>query len=277
MAVIRWRSLYVNTFAAAPVMTGANGLSHHQQGNNLHGIYSTARNVIPGTDLEPYVLWRLAPGVRTESGAISKLNEKVLGLRWAGTKGWWDFTSEAVLENGSMGSDSIRAWAGMAAVGYTFDKHRRRPRLFAEFDFASGDRSSRDGTHGTFDQISPNVHGHNGLADQVAWQNLKEIRGGARISVRRNWNVAATYNNWWLASATDAFYNSSGGVVARDSSGRSGTHIGQEYDVEAILRVNRLLEFGAGVGTVFPGGFLKRTGHDRTYIYPYIMLNYNFY
>jgi hypothetical protein len=277
MAVIHWKSLYANAFAAAPVMTAANGLSHHEQGNNLHGIYSTVRNLIPGSDLEPYVLWRLTPGLRTEAGSLAKLDEKVLGLRWAGTRGFWDFSSEAVLETGSLGSDRIDAWGAMAIVGYTFDHYRRRPRLFAEFDFASGDRDQSDGKHGTFDQVSPNVHSHNGLADQVAWQNLKELRTGARISLRRNWNLAGTYNNWWLASATDAFYNSSGGTVARDPSGRSGTHIGQEFDVETILRVNRLLEFGAGIGRVVPGAFLKNTGHNRAYTYPYVMLNYNFY
>ena len=45
MAVIHWKTVYVNTFASAPVMTATNGLSHHQQGNNLHGIYSTLRNL----------------------------------------------------------------------------------------------------------------------------------------------------------------------------------------------------------------------------------------
>ena len=223
------------------------------------------------------MLWRLTPGLRTETGAVAKLDEKVLGLRWAGTRGWWDFSSEAVLESGHIGADRIRAWAAMAAVGYTFDKRSHRPRLFAEFGFASGDRNPRDGTHGTFDHISPNIHAHNGLADQVAWQNLKEFRGGARISLRRNWNLTATYNDWWLASATDAFYNSSGGMVARDPSGGSGTHIGQEFDLETILRVNRLLEFGAGIGRVLPGAFLKNTGHNHAYTYPYVMLNYNFY
>jgi hypothetical protein len=277
MMVVRWKDLYINSFAAAPVIAGANGLSHHQQGNNLHGIYSTWRNLIPGTDLEPYVLWRLTPGIRTEAGPAAKMDEKTYGLRWAGTRSWFDFTSEAVVQSGHIGSDRIRslAWAGVA--GYTFDKHRTRPRLFAEFDYASGDSDPRDGRHGTFDQIYPNIHGHNGLADQVAWQNLKQFRAGARISLRRNWTLAGTFNDWWLANPKDAFYNSSGTIVARDPRGLSGTHVGEEYDLESIFRVNRLLEFGTGIGRILPGGFLARTNHGRSYTYPYVMLNYNFY
>ena len=277
MMVVHWNSLYINAFAASPVVAGLNGLSHHQQGNNLHGIYSTIRSLIPGTDLEPYLFWRLSPGMKTEAGPLAGINEKAAGVRWAGTWSWWDFSSETVLEFGNVGPDQIRAWATVANVGYTLDRHRLRPRLFAEFDFASGDRNPNDGRRGTFDQLYPNIHNHNGLADQVAWQNLKEFRAGVRISPRRNWTLAATYNDWWLASATDGFYNSSGGNVARDVKGASGTHIGQEYDLESFYRVNRLLELGAGIGHICPGGFLIRTGHGHGYTYPYVMLNYNFY
>ncbi|HXF27149.1 MAG TPA: alginate export family protein, partial [Bryobacteraceae bacterium] len=116
-----------------------------------------------------------------------------------------------------------------------------------------------------------------GLADQVAWQNLKEFRAGARISLRRNWTVAGVYNDWWLASATDAFYNSSGSIVARDPKGLSGTHIGEEYDAETTYRFNRDLEFGTGIGHILPGGFLAKTIKGKPYTYPYVMLNYNFF
>jgi hypothetical protein len=277
MMVVRWNSVYVNAFASSPVMTFANGLSHHQQGNNLHGVYTTLRSAIPNSDLEPYLLWRLSPGFKTEGGQTAKIDEKLAGLRWAGTRGWWDFSTESVFEFGHVGTDRIRAWAGIADLGYTFDKHRLRPRLFAEFAYASGDRDPKDGRRGTFDQLYPNIHNHNGLADQVAWQNLKEFRAGARISPYRRWTVAPTYSTWWLANPTDGFYNSSGTIVARDPKGLSGTHIGEEFDLESYYRISRLFEIGAGIGRIFPGRFLASTGHGHSYTYPYVMLNYNFY
>jgi hypothetical protein len=89
--------------------------------------------------------------------------------------------------------------------------------------------------------------------------------------------VAPAYNNWWLASATDGLYNSAGNIVARDPRGLSGTHIGQEFDLESYYRVSRLFELGAGVGRVMPGRFLTSTGRRHAYTYPYIMLTYNFY
>jgi hypothetical protein len=269
----RW--FHASVFASSPVVPLGSGLSHHVQGNNLHGIYTTLRNLIGGSDLEPYVLWRLSPNIRTESGKVAKLDEKAAGVRWAGVLSRFDYDTELVSETGHIGTDSIGAWAWTARLGYSLPTRALRPRAFIEYSFASGDRNPADGHHGTFDQLYPNIHGHHGLADQVAWQNLQEIRAGLRTSLRRNWILAGAYNNWWLANARDAFYNSSGGVVARDTRGLSGTHIGYELDAETSFRLNRDLEFGLGVGRLIPGEFLKNTNHNHAYTYPYVMLNYN--
>ncbi len=263
--VLNWDWLSLNTFAASPVVVLDNGLSHHQAGNNLYGIYGGLKRLIPGSVIEPYVFWRVSPDIRTEEGTLSSLDEKVVGVRWAGAASQWDYDAEFVRELGNIGTDKIGAWAWTGTAGYTIGSLALRPRLFAEYSFASGDHNLKDGTHGTFDQLYPNIHDHHGLADQVGWQNLKEIRTGARVSVRRNWTVAGIYNDWWLASATDGFYNSSGVIVARDPKGLSGTHIGQEFDVETSYRVNRQLELGTGVGHILPGLFLVHTHHDYAY------------
>ena len=234
-----WHRFGVTAFAASQVMIFDNGLSHHQPGNNLYGLYGSIKDIVPGSVIEPYVFWRLTPGVKEESGELSRLNDKTIGVRWAGTRSGFDYDAETAGQVGNIGTDKVRAWAWTAITGYTFQSARFKPRLFAEYGFASGDRNPKDGVHGTFDQLYPNIHDHHGLADQVAWQNLKEIRSGARFSPRRNWMIAGIYNDWWLASANDAFYNSSGGIVARDPKGLSGTHIGEEFDAETSYRVNR--------------------------------------
>ncbi len=275
MMVINWKLLRLNAWAASPVLSLANGLSHHQPGNNLHGIYSSLQNLIPGSAIEPYILWRLSPGFKTEGGAPAKLDEKTIGIHWAGTLSRFDYDAETAAQAGSIGTDRIRAWAWSAILGYTFRESPLKPRIFVKYDFASGDRNPTDGRHGTFDQLYPNIHDHHGLADQVAWQNLKSVRAGAKASFRPNWMLAGAYNDWWLASATDAFYSASGVAVARDPLGRSGTHIGREYDAQTSYRYNRHLEFGAGIGYIRSGDFLLRTNHAPSYVYPYLMLNYN--
>jgi hypothetical protein len=66
-------------------------------------------------------------------------------------------------------------------------------------------------------------------------------------------------------------------VIARDATGRSGTHIGEEYDAQTSYRMSRDLEFGVGVGRIFPGEFLLRTNHPTAYTYPYVMMSYNIF
>ncbi len=275
MAVLNWDWVRVNTFAASQVVAYANGLSHHQQGNDLYGIYSSLKTLVPHSVVEPYVLWHLQPGIKTEVGSLAKEDEKTFGLRWAGAASRFDYDAETVRQTGNIGSDEIRAWAWSAIAGYSVQPFNRTVRFFVKYDFASGDHNPKDGVHGTFDQLYPNIHDHHGLADQIAWQNLKSVRSGVKVSVLRNWVLAAAFNSWWLASANDGFYNSSGGIVARDPRGLSGTHIGNEYDGQTSYRLDRDLELGFGVGYVRSGEFLLKTNHAGSYTYPYVMINYN--
>jgi hypothetical protein len=78
---------------------------------------------------------------------------------------------------------------------------------------------------------------------------------------------------FWRYQGT--LYSGQGAVVARDPAALSGTHIGREFDAQSSWRPNRHLEFGAGVGHIRSGDFLLRTKHAASYIYPYLMLNYN--
>jgi hypothetical protein len=277
MGILNTEWIRVSAFSASQIVAAANGLTHHQQGNNLHGIYTSVKKLIPGSAVEPYFLWRLSPGFETESGTLSKLDRKIAGFRWDGSVRSFDYDVELAGQTGHIGGDLIRAWGCSVIAGYTFAPSNLKTRVFGKFDFASGDRNPRDGLRGTFDQLYPNIHDHHGLADQVAWQNLKSVRTGARVALVRNWMLAAIYNNFWLASATDAYYNGSGVAVARDPSGLSGTHIGAEYDIQTSYRFDRHLELGAGLAYFHSGKFLVSTNHAHSHTYPYVMFNYDFF
>ncbi|MBV9507352.1 MAG: alginate export family protein [Acidobacteriia bacterium] len=276
--VTNWGWAHTALFAASPVNIFDNGLSHHQPGNNLYGLDAKMERLVRRSVLEPFVFWRVAPRLATEEGVPGNLSETTVGIRSAGTiYGNWDYDTEGAHQFGNVGRDHLRANAWMGIAGYTFPNFHFKTRLFQEFDYASGDRNPHDGVHGTFDQLFPNIHDHLGLADQFARQNLKALRSGARVWLRPNWIVAAAWNDYWLASATDAYYNSSGGVVARDARGLSGTHIAEEYDLQSSYRFDRNLEFGVGLARALAGEFLVKTGHRAAYTYPYLMMSYNFF
>jgi hypothetical protein len=265
-------------FAASAVVPLISGISHHQEGNNIYGLYGAIDRILPKSTLEPFVLWRVQPSVAVETTAKTKTgrqDEKAYGLRLKGVAaGTLDYSYEAILERGTDGFNGIRAWGETFGAGYRLNQVVGHPRAFAQYDEASGDKVPTDGTHGTFDTMYPTAHDRFGIADQFGWQNIVAARAGFTVEPRRRWTVTAQYLDFWLASATDSLYNTSGGSIVRDATGKSGTHVGEELDVYTWFELNRHLNFGVGVGHLMPGAFLANTTKGPTYNYPYFAINF---
>ncbi len=266
----------VGLFAASVVNPLLNGISHHQEGNNIYGAYGGITRVLPKSAIEPFVLWRVAPSVSIESTTKVKtghLDEKAVGFRIKGQDiSHFDYRIEEVHELGSAGPNPISAWGTTAGLGYRIPSVGWAPRLFATGDYASGDKNPKDGIRNTFDTMYPTAHDRFGISDQFGWQNIIAWRAGATVAPHRRWSVTAQYLDFWLASATDALYNTSGGVILRDTTGHSGTHIGEEVDAYTWYEVNREVHVGLGVGHILPGHFLETAGKGASYTYPYFVV-----
>jgi hypothetical protein len=276
VANIHVNQLRVSLFAASVVNPLPDGISHHQEGNNIYGAYSTISHVIPKSSIEPFMLWRVSPSVAIETTGKAKtghLDEQAYGLRVAGREiGNFDYRAEVIHEAGSAGPNSIDSWATTEGAGYTVASLGWKPRFFTGYDYASGDKNPKDGVHGAFDTMYPTAHDRFGITDQFGWQNIIAGRGGVTIVPHRRWSVTGQYLDFWLASATDSLYNTSGGSVLRDTTGKSGTHIGQELDVYTWYEVNREIHVGTGVGHLFPGEFIAKAGKGSSYTYPYFVV-----
>ena len=165
----------------------------------------------------------------------------------------------------------MRHWV----AGYTFSIPYK-PRAFAEYNYASGDRNPHDGRVGTFDQFYPTGHDKFGLADQVGWRNIRDLHFGVEARPTRAVTAALGVHSWWLASATDGLYSASGALIVRVASGSAGTRMGDELDAQCAWAINRQMQLGAGVGHIFPGPFLKLATQGNPYTFPYLMFGYSF-
>ncbi|MGA3028231.1 MAG: alginate export family protein [Bryobacteraceae bacterium] len=268
----------VSLFAASVVNPLIQGISHHLEGNNIYGAYGTITHTIPRSGIEPFVLWRVEPSVAIETTAKVKtghLDEQAYGLRLAGSEiGDFDYRAEVIREGGSAGPNTIRSWATTEGAGYTISSLGWKPRFFTGYDYASGDHNPADGMHGTFDTMYPSAHDRFGISDQFGWQNIVAGRGGVTVVPHRRWSVTGQYLDFWLASATDALYNTSGGVVLRDAKGKSGTHIGNEFDAYTWYEISREVHVGAGVGHLIAGEFIDKVGKGANYTYPYFVVEF---
>src|SRR5271165_177478 len=134
--VDRFRAAF---FAASVVNPLLDGVSHHQEGNNIYGAYGWITSVLPKSSIEPFMLWRVAPSVAVEAGKVKtgRLDEKAYGFRMRGTGlRNFDYRYELVLERGSAGPNNIRAWATTAGLGYSLASLGWKPRVFASYDYA---------------------------------------------------------------------------------------------------------------------------------------------
>jgi hypothetical protein len=276
-ASISRKAFKFDIFAASVVTIQPDAIGKSGYGNALYGFYGSAPALIPKAVVEPYLFWRQSTGVAVETGGTGDLHQATIGVRAVGKlPAGLDYGTEMAVQRGSVASDAVRAWAGHWVAGRTFAQAGGAPRLFAEYNYASGDSNPKDGTRGTFDQLYPTGHDKLGLADQVGWRNIEHLRGGVELKPRARWALAGSYHSFWLASATDALYSASGAVVIRSPNGSAGRHVGQELDAQATYAYSPQLQIGGGYAHLMPGGFLETTTPGRAYNYSYLMVTYVF-
>lgn len=271
------RRASLGIFAASAVVPQASGVSPHQEGNNIYGLYGRLKDVYRHADLEPFVLWRVQPSAVVEPAVAkttAKQDEKAIGLRLKGRGlSGLDYEGQVIVETGKVGAEPIRAWATSDGVAYQFTLSPAKPRIFAQYDFASGNNNPTGGVHHTFDTMYPTAHDRFGITDLFGWQNIESVRAGATVEVHRRWSVTAQGLDFWAPAALDAVYNTSGSAIASNKTA-NGTHIGQEVDGYTWYELNRHFNLGGGYGWFGGGDFLAHIVTAHSYNYSYIALNF---
>jgi hypothetical protein len=270
---------HLGIFAASAVVPLDEGISHHQEGNNIYGMYGQLDNILlPTSSLEPFVLWRVNPSVTVEGpkkNTTGHESEQAYGLRYKGLLfNNFDYSLEGIREVGTDGTNNIQAWGTTDGLAYRFSSMYWKPRVFSQYDYASGDKNPHDGVHGTFDTMYPTAHDRFGITDQFGWENIKAVRAGATVEPHNRWTVTAQWLDFWLVSATDSLYNTSGGSIVRNTAGTAGTHIGEEADLYTWYEINRHVNLGFGIGHIFPGQYLNLMEKGPNFTYPYFALNF---
>ncbi len=268
---------HLGVFAASVVDPLSSGISHHQQGNNVYGVYGRFTSVIPKSDLEPFVLWHLQPNVVIDpavSNTRGKQNLRAYGVRWKGQlHPAFEYSVQGVFEEGTQGGEPIRAWATTDGVAYQKQSWWSQPRVFAQFDYASGSNNPAAGVHRTFDSIYPTTHDRFGITDILGWQNIQSYRVGGTVSPHLRLTFTAQYLDFHLAQQNDALYNNTGTAIGRGIAAY-GKHIGGEADVYSWYEVNRHFNIGAGYGRLSAGSFLQHLAGIPAYSNFYVALNF---
>jgi hypothetical protein len=270
---------HLGLFAASAVVPQAYGVSPHQEGNNIYGAYGRIDGFLAQQlGLEPFFLWRVQPKEVVQAAAgktTGKEDEEAYGVRIKGQAHTaFDYSGEAIVEGGTVGKDNIHAWAAEAGAAYQFNDVASKPRVFTQYDYASGDSNpAQSGRHSTFDTIYPSAHDRFGITDLFGWQNIEAVRAGVTVEPHRRLTLTAQGLDFWAADALDSIYNTSGSAIVNNKTDH-GRHLGAEVDGYSWYELNKHFNLGGGIGYFGGGDFLTNVTTSHSYKYYYIALNF---
>jgi Alginate export len=269
LAVTRGKAR-VDLLAGSLVAVDPTRFDRHKPGEHFYGAYGALKDVGAGISIEPYLLFKQTLLIKSETGIGGDALVVSPGVRLFGkAPGRLDYVVELVVQRGSYSSDAVKALGQSYVLGWTITNKKWKPRLSAEYSYASGDATSKDGLRGTFDQFYPSNHGNYGMIDQFGWKNLKNWRGGVDFQITRKIRLRSDINDFSLATVQDCLYNSSGTSVVLNRKA-TDAHIGWESNTVALYQWSKVWKFGAGYGHLFAGAYLEQAKMTGGYTYPYV-------
>ncbi|MDB6155867.1 MAG: hypothetical protein JWL90_4320 [Chthoniobacteraceae bacterium] len=258
------------------------------------GAYFTMGDLAFGS-LELYALWLSQANGTTASlqGAVPTIQPKGAGLLAQhssfGTYGGrvkgdpkklhgFEFEVEGAYQNGEVFDQALSAFAVHAGAGYNFDS-AWKPRLWAEYNFATGDKDPADNDSETFQNLFPTNHKFYGIMDLFSWQNMHNPMISLRVSPVKSVTAQLDYHAFWLASTDDFWYRANGLTPVRPltpAARNASNFAGQEVDFVVTWNATKRLQVQAGYSHFFAGSYLADTGPSDDADFGYLQATINF-
>ena len=266
----------LDIFSASVVKVAPTSFDNHSRGLNFHGIYATIATLLPKTTLEPYLLVKALPGIKSQQGTPGNEAEFTLGMRVLERLPLgFEYVAEGALQRGTYSSNSIHAGAGYGKLGYGA-QIRGNPRIQLEYDYATGNPHRNLNRISTFDQLYPSSHNVFGLTDLLGWQNIQQQRLNFDISPRKKLTVSLQQEFLQVANLHDSVYTGSGGVFVKPPTvGFASDSIGREFDASARYVFRDHYTFNAGIAHFSPGTLMVDNSHGSPITLGYLSITYH--
>ncbi len=218
----------------------------------------------------------------TTTGSLARHSDFVtLGTRVKGDPkklNGFEFQGEFAYQVGDVRGLSLSAFAANVGAGYNFDTPLK-PRIYAEYNYASGDSNSADGSIGTFQNLFPTNHKFYGMMDAFAWQNLHNVMLSFKITPVKDVTAQVDYNAFWLADTGDTWYRANGLTAVRTlnaAARNASSFCGHEVDFVVNWNVNKHLQVQGGYSHFFAGSYLRGTGASSDADFGYLQATITF-
>jgi hypothetical protein len=268
----------LDVFSTSVVAVHPTSLDKHGAGLTFHGAVGTIGTWVPHMAIQPFVYIKSFPRVQSQQGTFGTETITTPGVEAAGNiPGGFDFDGLIALQRGSYSNDSVVAHAGYIKAGYTSQTIFLKPRLLGEYDYASGNTRKDLTKINTFDQQYPSNHNAFGLTDLFGFQNIKQERINADLTLAKRLTVLLQQEWLQVASRFDNIYSGSAGTVVKaPTTGLLSDDIGREFDASAKWAINDYVVMNIGVGHFSPGAAMRENGHGAPLTMGYVSLTYRF-
>jgi hypothetical protein len=277
----RFEENFIDTFYGRNIVHDPDSFSlHHRHFFEAFAIYShfPVRVQDRKLYLEPFFVrkWDDHANYKSEDNTFGDFHSNYFGLRNYGEIfPGFDYDLTFVWQTGNWGNDDLDAYGYHVLAGYELESVPWKPRISAEFSYASGDSDPTNGDRGTFDGVfgaRDKMYGRMNLMD---WKNLQDAQLNLKLKPLKILCLKAEFHKFWLAEEKDAWYLNP--KVYRDKTGNSGKELGVEFDITAkYLTPVDGLEVQFGYGHFWPGTFVKKLADDVDADWFFFQLQYNF-
>jgi hypothetical protein len=260
----------VDVLALKPLRRLISGLDQQDDAQWLTGAIGEWRRWSRVATMQPYYLRLTQDGERASTGIPRDIH--TVGLRGFGLVGrsGLDWDVDVAAQRGEDASRDHRAVALVVEGGYS-PSRAWKPRVSANFAYATGDRHPVDGSSERFERLFGFARPFS-ASDYIQWENLKAPKLRVELTPLSTLRIDAGFSAYWLASATDR-WNVAG---LRDPSGQSGTFMGHEFDVRVRFPIGAHVGVNLGYARFAPGDFTTTTsGRTRASHIPYVEVTLN--
>jgi len=187
----------------------------------------------------------------------------VWDVRYAGAHDRFDWDIETMLQTGTVGNDTILAWAVGSIAGYKLDLPWS-PHIAVQIDAASGDRHPHDGRIETFNSLFPNGY-YFTLAGYTGYANLVHIKPSITLKPTSHLSLLGALGFQWRETTGDAVYQQANQAVP-GTAGKGGLWTGMYVQLRADWTIEPNLIGSIEVVHFQVGNSIRQAGgHNADY------------
>ncbi|MCP4364631.1 MAG: alginate export family protein [Planctomycetes bacterium] len=271
-AITRHDPLLGNAVPPVPQRPGG-GIRQRSNDHQVYASMFTFKKLVPDGTLQLMIMTDNDQREQALAGRSQlRGNQKIwnAGLRIAGKVGKAiDYSGEYHEQWGKLDQLNHRARAGYVAGGYTFHEVGWKPRAGLEFNWSPGSGHGPGDSRGeksrTFWNFYPTNHKHYGYMDQMAWMNMKAVRGQIKVKPTKKLVAWADVWGFWLDNVHDSWYNAAqaqmrGYVQPSNPNARNpDSFLGTELDLTAKYKLYKNVGLQAGYSHFFNGDYIEDT------------------